>query len=54
MPKSFHIRFVLEDIVKNALSNRVGVVLVDLIMHGVDQVLDSFLFQRHEGHLGSV
>ena len=46
--KSFHFSLVLEDVVENTLSDGVKVVLVDLIEHGVDQILNSFFFDGME------
>ena len=41
--KSLHLLLILEDVIKDALSDRIEIVLVDFIEHGIDQVLDSLL-----------
>ena len=46
--KSFHFSLVLEDVVEDTLSDGVKVVLVDLIEHGVDQILNSLFFDGME------
>lgn len=42
--KSLHLTLILQDVVKDALSDGVEVVLVDFVQHGVDQVLNLLLF----------
>jgi hypothetical protein len=46
--KSFHFSFIFEDVVKDALSDAVEVVLVNLIEHGVNQILDSLFLNSME------
>ena len=41
--KSSHFRFIFQDIIQNAFTNRIEVVLVDFIQHSIYQVLDSVL-----------
>jgi hypothetical protein len=46
--KSLHFSFVFEDVIQDALSDGVEVVLVDLIKHCVNEVLNSFLLNGME------
>jgi hypothetical protein len=38
--KSSHLIVILQNVVKNAFPNRVEVILIDLIQHGIDQVFN--------------
>lgn len=41
--KTLHFRFILQNVVKDTLSNGVEVVFVDFIEHGINQVLNALL-----------
>jgi hypothetical protein len=41
--KTFHLSFVLEDVVEDALSDRVEIIFVDFIQHCVNEVFNTFL-----------